>query len=261
MSLISILEKLPRPAPVLWKPEFNQLVDGIEDDNSLIQIKRVSLDALLPQRATTDSTGYDISSSQATVVPPNSTITVPLGFSMSFSNTLKCDLHPRSGLSLKGINVALGTIDPDYRGEIKAIVTNTTSTPFQISIGSRIGQLVFSPVSHPIPIEVATLPNTKRGPNGFGSSGFRSLSKSRRLETIHEQDHSSASHHHFHTTRNKGVNKTPKPTRESTNVNKIFIEALDKIIKNINVEVEDVPVPKTPKEVLPDAIALFPLDM
>ena len=258
-------------ASVLWKPESNQLIDVIEDDNSLIQIKRVSSDALLPQRATTDSTGYDISSSQATVVPPNRTITVPLGFSMSFSNTLKCDLRPRSGLSLKGINVALGTIDPDYRGEIKAIVTNTTSTPFQISIGSRIGQLVFSPVSHPTPIEVATLPNTKRGTNGFGSSGSLPLSKSRRvhtrssfqprLETIHEQDHSNASYQQSHTTRNKAVSKTPKPTRESTNVNKISIEDLNKIIKNINVEVEDVPVPKAPKEILPDAIALFPLDM
>ena len=101
---------------------------------------------------------------------------------MAFSNDLKCDLRPRSGLSLKGINVAFGTIDPDYRAEVKAIVTNTTLNSFHFPIGYRVGQLVFSPVSQPEAIEVKSLPSTSRGNNGFGSTGNFSRKSARRVK-------------------------------------------------------------------------------
>ena len=86
---------------------------------------------------------------------------------MQFDPTLKCELRPRSGLSLKGIQVSLGTIDPDYRGEVKAIAHNTTSETVCLPIGFRIAQLVFSPVSYPFPVEVPCLTSTPRSHHGF----------------------------------------------------------------------------------------------
>ena len=89
--------------PVLWEPTQDRLVNSVTSTKHLLKIKRLSPDSLLPQRATPDSSGYDVVSSQPTNIPAQSTITIPLGFAMQFDPTLKCELRPRSGLSLKGI--------------------------------------------------------------------------------------------------------------------------------------------------------------
>ena len=157
---------------VLWQPFKNQQITDIKHDNNQIQIKKLNFDTTLPPRATEHSTGYDIAAAVSVTIPANDTALVPLSFAMSFSNKLKCDLRPRSSLSLKGINVALGTIDPDYRGEVKAIITNIKSTPVTIHIGQRIGQLGFSSVTHPdIKVAKSLLDATNRGNGGFGSTG------------------------------------------------------------------------------------------
>jgi dUTP pyrophosphatase len=168
--------------PVIWQPHESQRINNIEHEDKF-QIKRLSQDAVLPQQATVDATGYDISSSTSTTISPHTTTTVPLSFSMSYSLKLKCDLRPRSSLSLKGINVSLGTIDPDFRGEIKAIITNTTNKPFNIHLGYRLGHLVFSPVSHPEPQEVSKLDHSKRGHNDFGSTRTNSLGTANLVST------------------------------------------------------------------------------
>ena len=129
--------------PIMWSPKEQDHINDINCPNKF-QIQHISQEAVLPQRATIDSTGYDIAACTTTSIPPNTTATIPLGSKMSFLSHLKCNLRPQSSLSLKGINVALGTIDPDYRGEFNAIVTNSTDTPFDIHYGQCIGQLVFS---------------------------------------------------------------------------------------------------------------------
>ena len=163
--------------PVLWQPSEHGKITDITVPNRF-QIKLLSPDSILPQRATVDSTGYDVAANTTVTIKPSSTVLVPLGFSMSFDPSLKCDLRPRSGLSLTKVNVAFGTIDPDYRGEVKAIVTNNSDKPFEIHHGQRLGQLVFSPVSHPTPVRVLYLDATKRGIQGFGSTGSSSLPSS-----------------------------------------------------------------------------------
>ena len=220
--------------PVLWTPQEQNMIQQIQNDDNTFQIKRLSPDSVLPRRSTKDSTGYDVSASQSTPIAPNSSVTIPLGFSMAFSTKLKCDLRPRSGLSLKGINVALGTIDPDYRGEVKAIVSNTTSTPFMIPIGYRVGQLVFSPVSYPVPVESPVLSPTSRDTNGFGSTGYVASSKSQRaisknsfspvLQTVYELPNEFEEE-----TVSTTLLPNSKPLLDST-VDKITHDHLDKLI-------------------------------
>ena len=116
-------------------------------------------------------------------VPSNLTVTVPLGFTMSYPDHLQCSIRPRSSLSLRGINVALGTIDPDYRGEVKAIIANTSPEPFNIAIGQRIGKLIFAPIAHPKFNEVGSLQETHTGQQSFGSTGQRKLRQSKRARS------------------------------------------------------------------------------
>ena len=101
---------------------------------------------------------------------------------MSFAPSLKCDLQPQSSLSLKNINVSFGTIDPDYHGEVKAIVTNKSDTPFNIYPGQRLGQLVFFPVVHPTPKVVSYLEATKRNISSFGSTGTSKILTAKRRQ-------------------------------------------------------------------------------
>ena len=89
---------------------------------------------------------------------------------MAFPNTIQCQLHLCSGLSSKGISISFGTIDPDYCGQVQAIVHNTTDTPFNMDLGHRIGQLVFAPIIHPQLQSVKELETSFRGTGGFGST-------------------------------------------------------------------------------------------
>ena len=186
---------------------------------------------------------------------------VPLGFSMSFPDTLQCELCPISSLSLEGINVSLGTIDPDYRGELKAIVSNTM---FNISIGQRIGQLVFTPVAHPQTQIVDSLTTTLQGKGGFGSSGTNAI-KSRSVQKSPMKfipvlplipEH---------------LPKVPPhqpPQRQSKNssvtidsINSKDLDILINLYTHNEYKLEDVTPSPKPKTVFPDAIPLFPMDM
>ena len=148
--------------PISWSPDESQLRP------SIALSENVSVVPILSD--VTASSGYDVSSSTNITVPPMSTITIPLGFKMAFPSSLHCSLHPRSSLSAQNLHVSLGTIDPDYRGEVKAILQNSTNQPYTITKGQRIGQLVFTPAVHP-PLTLAKhLPSTTRGSKGFGST-------------------------------------------------------------------------------------------
>ena len=168
---------------ILWKPTESRKIKVITIPNQF-QIKLLSPDSILPQQATVNSKGYDVASNSTLTIQPSSTALVPLGFSVSFDPSLKCNLRPRSSLSLKTLNVAFGTIDPNYRVKVKAIVTNNSDKLFAIHPRQRLGQLVFSPVSHPTPVCILYLDATKRGTQGFGSTGTSRLPSSKRRQVI-----------------------------------------------------------------------------
>ena len=195
-------------------------------------------------------------------VPLNSTVTAPLGFTMSYPDHLQCSIRPRSSLSLRGINVALGTIDPDYRGEVKAIIANTSPEPFNIAIGQRIGQLIFAPIAHPKINEVDSLQETRRGQQGFGSTGQRKLRQSKRarspiipflptLPSISEYPQQVIPSKSYATA-----------TAHKSTVNNTSFPEIEKLVNTFTeTDVEDVPIMQLPKQVHDDAIHLFPLNM
>jgi dUTP pyrophosphatase len=111
---------------------------------------------------------------QPAVVRPGAVSIVPCGFAMAVPAGWEAQVRPRSGLAAKhAITVANapGTIDSDYRGEVKVLLANLGPEDFHVSRGMRIAQLLLQPVYRVTWVEVAELPETERGAGGFGSTG------------------------------------------------------------------------------------------
>jgi dUTP pyrophosphatase len=128
----------------------------------------------LPAYATQGAAGMDVLAAEDVTLAPGARHAVATGFSVAIPEGFEIQVRPRSGLALKhGISVpnTPGTIDSDYRGEVKVIVINHGSEPFAIARGDRIAQLVLAPVTQAKWEEVAELDDTARGAGGFGSTG------------------------------------------------------------------------------------------
>ena len=145
-------------------------------DRPIVQVRRLphghGLD--LPAYATPGAAGMDVAAAENVTLQPGSRHAVATGFAMAVPGGYEIQVRPRSGLALKyGISVpnTPGTIDSDYRGEIKVILINHGGEPFAIARGDRIAQLVVAPVSIARFEEVETLDETSRGSGGFGSTG------------------------------------------------------------------------------------------
>ena len=131
-------------------------------------------DLPLPARATPQAAGYDIRSAIEVVLNPGEIRLISTGLIMELPEGMECQVRPRSGLALKyGITLpnSPGTIDPDYRGEVKIIVQNLGSEQVTLIRGERVAQLVFSLFQSPEVSEVKELSSTDRGEDGFGSTG------------------------------------------------------------------------------------------
>jgi len=116
----------------------------------------------------------DVVSAEALILRPGSRVAVATGFAVAIPPGYEIQVRPRSGLALKfGIGVANtpGTIDSDYRGEVKVILVNQSDDNFPIARGDRIAQLVLAPVTLAAWDEVLVLDETVRGAGGFGSTG------------------------------------------------------------------------------------------
>ena len=144
-----------------------------------VRIKRLEhgADLPLPAARTVGSAGLDLSAAVAApvVIPPGGRALVPTGFAVALPAGHEGQVRPRSGLAVEhGVTVlnAPGTIDADYRGEVKVPLINHGNQPFVVTRGMRIAQLVVTPVSAVALTEVAELDETSRGSNGFGSTGF-----------------------------------------------------------------------------------------
>ena len=133
-------------------------------------------DLPLPARATPGSAGVDLHAAldEDLVLEPGARALVPTGFALAIPEGYEGQVRPRSGLALRhGIVLpnAPGTIDSDYRGEVKIILLNAGREPFRVQRGDRVAQLVVTPVCRVEWGEVETLPASERGASGFGSSG------------------------------------------------------------------------------------------
>ncbi len=128
----------------------------------------------LPAYASAGAAGMDIVAAEDVTIAPAARHAVATGFAVAIPAGFEIQVRPRSGLALKhGITVpnTPGTIDSDYRGELKVILINHGSAPFAILRGDRIAQLVLAPVTQASWLEVTELDETARGAGGFGSTG------------------------------------------------------------------------------------------
>ena len=131
----------------------------------------------LPAYATKGSAGMDVVAAEDVTLVPGARHGVATGLSMAIPAGYEIQVRPRSGLALKhGITVpnTPGTIDSDYRGEVKIILMNLSDRPFEVARGDRVAQLVLAPVMQAAWDEVDELEATARGAGGFGSTGGHS---------------------------------------------------------------------------------------
>ena len=143
-----------------------------------ILIKLFSNKVLIPKYETSGSSGMDISAyiEKNIEILPGEKALIPTGFSLSIPKGFEIQIRPRSGLAAKkGISVlnTPGTIDADYRGEIKVILINLGKDKFIVENGSRIAQMIVCPVIQAELEEVNELSETTRGTGGFGSTGTK----------------------------------------------------------------------------------------
>ena len=127
----------------------------------------------IPQRATAGSAGYDIASAEGGTLAFLERRLFKTGYRIAVPEGYECQLRPRSGLSRRGVVVAFGTVDADYRGElfVNMSAPGAEGGRFRLEQGDRIAQLVVAPVALAEVEEVTELADTDRGSGGFGSTG------------------------------------------------------------------------------------------
>jgi len=143
-----------------------------------ILIKRLSKEVSLPKYETNGSSGMDLAANiDANInIDPGKTAIIPTGLALSIPKGFEVQIRPRSGLAAKQKITVLntpGTIDADYRGEIKVILINLGHEPFEVEKGLRIAQMVVCPIVQAQLKEVDDLNETERGKGGFGSTGTK----------------------------------------------------------------------------------------
>jgi len=141
-----------------------------------VLIKKLNPDVEIPVYKTSGASGMDLMAfiEEPIKIAPNSTYLVPTGLSMAFSEDYEVQIRPRSGLAVKNSITVLntpGTVDSDYRGEIKIILFNHGKENFIINNKDRVAQMILTPVVKIEFEETDNLPDTLRGEGGFGSTG------------------------------------------------------------------------------------------
>ena len=141
-----------------------------------VLIKKLNPDVELPVYKTSGASGVDLMAfiEEPIKIPPNTSYLVPTGISLAFSKDYELQIRPRSGLAAKNSITVLntpGTIDSDYRGEIKIILFNHGKESFIINNKDRVAQMILTPVVKMELKETDNLPDTIRGEGGFGSTG------------------------------------------------------------------------------------------
>ena len=141
-----------------------------------VLIKKLSSEVKLPSYKTSGASGMDLMAliTSSMTIKPKTSCLIPTGLSMAFPEDYEVQIRPRSGLAAKN-NISVlntpGTIDSDYRGEIKVIIYNHGNEDFVVNNKDRIAQMVLTPVIKMELQEANELPKTIRGKGGFGSTG------------------------------------------------------------------------------------------
>ena len=143
-----------------------------------ILIKRLSKNVSLPKYETSGSSGLDLAANieNSIKIEPGKISIIPTGISLAIPKNHEIQIRPRSGLAVKNQISVLnspGTVDADYRGEIKVILINLGKKTFLVEKGARIAQMVLSPIGKAKIKEVENLEKTDRGSDGFGSTGTK----------------------------------------------------------------------------------------
>lgn len=147
-----------------------------------VKFKKLDELVTLPKYQTEGSAGLDLQAwipelngQTKLTLQPGEVQLIPTGFAVQIPKGYYGAIVSRSGMSLKGIVVhnSFGVVDSDFRSEVKIIIKNTSSSPYVISRGDRIAQMLILPVAHATLVESDSLDETARGANGFGSSGLR----------------------------------------------------------------------------------------
>ena len=141
-----------------------------------ILIKKTNKEVITPKYKTNGSSGVDLSAflDKEVIIKPNSSELIPTGLQVAIPEEMEIQIRPRSGLAAKesiGVLNSPGTIDSDYRGELKIILFNHGNKDFIINNGDRIAQMVLVPILKMEFEEVDSLPDTIRSQGGFGSTG------------------------------------------------------------------------------------------
>lgn len=143
---------------------------------SILKIKKLKSNAVTPCYATPGSAGMDLRSSHDAIIKPGESVMIATGLAIALENGFEAQIRPRSGLAAKHQITVLntpGTIDSDYRGEIKVILVNHSKVDFEIKEGDRIAQMIIAKYELPNIYEVSDLGKTDRGNKGFGSTGVK----------------------------------------------------------------------------------------
>jgi dUTP pyrophosphatase len=141
-----------------------------------VLIKKLDPEIKLPEYKTDGASGMDLVAfiKESLTIKPRTSSLIPTGISVAFSENYEIQIRPRSGLAAKN-NISVlntpGTIDSDYRGEIKIIIYNHGNNDFIVNNGDRIAQMILAPVVKIELEETDNLPETVRGKDGFGSTG------------------------------------------------------------------------------------------
>ena len=140
----------------------------------VLKIKKLDKNAQIPAYHTKEAAGFDLHSIEDVIINPGERKLIGTGLAFEIEFGYEVQIRPRSGLAYKhGITVlnTPGTIDSDYRGEIKVLLINHGSEAFEIKKGERIAQAVIAPVIQAEIVEAENLSDTERGSGGFGSTG------------------------------------------------------------------------------------------
>jgi len=139
-----------------------------------LAVHKLRPEAVLPTYMTDGAAGMDLAAAESVTLPPGGRALVATGLAIAVPAGHEAQVRPRSGLAVKfGVTClnSPGTIDSDYRGELKVLLVNHGAEPFVVTPGMRIAQLVLARVERAEVAEVTELPATARGDGGFGSTG------------------------------------------------------------------------------------------
>lgn len=136
-------------------------------------VERITDDAIIPTKGSARSAGYDLYATGSGTIYPGDRALIGTGIKMALARGLYGQIFPRSGLANKhGLMVMGGTIDNDYRGEIKVMLYNSGRKRFMYEVGDRLAQLVFLQYAS-LPMVEGVIDDTARGDGGFGSTGLK----------------------------------------------------------------------------------------